>query len=375
METPNQVVEQTPTQTSASEKQEIMDRGSITDAPKTLEVVALFEDEVMPSVDELKGSDSDKPAEPKVDTKSSEPLEKPASVQPIEGTEKPEEKKEVPKEVPVDKPPPGYVPYGALHEERTARRTLEQKLKDAEARAENLQQVFDVAKTTQVPDDLKGFKVLSDQEFSQLNKDDPVEANMYTHKLLKYHDFQKKQAEAKNVLSAKATQKQAEYQGKRNAIFSAIAQDIPGIFDQGSDIPVQIGKFAVDHGFKNTQFLKALSDPGTMVICPGVFDNPTQLGDGAKDFYVLLNTLRTKTSDVGKTRDQIRADLEKELVPKITQELTEKFKKGGQAAFTSLDSVPSSGAEPRKGKMRNLSESEFSKLASEDQEKYLRGEI
>lgn len=323
----------------------------------------LFEDEPRPSEAELKGEQEAPTEEP--EGKPQETESKPPDSE-AKGEKAEEKKEEEKKEEPAEqKPPEGYVPKQALSEARGQMKALKEQL--ASLQAENASLKAAPAPAPMDESEFKDFKVLSKSEFNDLLDEDPAEAVRYQARLIEYKDF-KKSKEAAETAKAQA---QHELQNKVNEWTAKIAEIVPGIYDDNSEVGKKLAVFAEEHGFTDAAYLEAMTDPRTMIIPHG--QNQTFLmGPGAANFLKLLSTAHKKISDADpdKLRQKFIDEETPKIVERVTKELTAKLKGAKAVEFKSLSRVPGGGEQI--DSVGPLTEEQWAKLNPEEREKLLR---
>ncbi len=312
------------------------------------------------------------PAEAKKEEKP--PGEEKAAPQPKEG-EKPEEKKpEEKKPEDEEKPPPGHVPYAALHEERTKRKELAdqvaalamevERLRTEGLRAEKEDADEEEADTVPSKKEFEDFKVLSDKELSELEKEDPEEAVSYLKTLRKYEKHQ----EAVSKREAQKREEKVREQMAVKASLDRLAKNIPELYTDNNKTARELTDFAVQHGFSQ-EALYMLTDPATKIYNPKVSKSRMPIGESAAVIVETIYKLR-KASAINEK--DMRDAIEKELRPKITEEIMAKFKKP-EEGYRSIGDLPGSGegnlSETFRGKL--LTEKQLAKLSPAEQAAYL----
>lgn len=338
----------------------------------------LFGDEERPSEAELKGEEEEKKEEPEKKEEGEKPQETPdqkkgeekkaADSEPT-GKEKAEDKKEEEKKEEPEKPPEGYVPKQALAEARGQNKALKDEIQSLKAEVATLK-AKPQEKAAQVQDEAewKDFKVLSSKEFNELLDEDPSEAVKYQAKLIEYREFQRQKDDAKKAQAAS----QQKMQDLITDWTEKIAEAVPGIYEEGSEVGSQLATFAEQHGFGDAAYLEAMTDPRTLIIPYGQ-DKTYLMGPGAASLLKLLSNAQKKISnaDPDKLREEIIKEHRPKIVEEVTKELTSKFK-DTNTGFRSLGKVPGGGEEI--SGPRPLSEEEWAKLPPEKREQYLKGE-
>lgn len=322
-----------------------------------------FEEEV--SEAELMGEEAppeeeakEKPKDEEVATESGKPEEKPQ--------EKPEEKPETGKD---EKPPTGYVPKGALAEEREKRKEAQQEIerlrKELEGKKEEIpaEREKELLKSLGIPED---FKVLSEDEEDALMEEDLFSYNKYQRNLRKY--------ERATVDVAQRQRIEKDLVAKSDQIVSGavrrMEEAVPGIHEENSEINKNLTEFAVSHGF-DAEYLNALTDPKTMFLPAGA-TSPMYLGDGAAAVVEFIHGLYRSSSD-NKSQEKLEKEvterLTKEITERVTADLMKKFKTSGKETFKSLGEAPGS-MDVSTGK---FTEKEFSKMTEDEQRAALGG--
>lgn len=334
------------------EEPEAPEENQTTDGPELQEFPPLFEDEEEHSEEELIGEPEEAPegeeeaVTPPPEGEEEEPPEKDAE----EG--KPEEEGE-PKD---DKPPAGYVPLAALHEERGKRQFLAQEI---ETLKQELQFLKESPPKDQKPEE--EFRVLSDQEFQELLEDDPAEAILYDRRLRVY------EAEQARKLEQERIEKEIVDRSAK-----AMLEVVPDLYDPNSTTNQELSKFAVEQGF-NEDYLPVLTDPRTKIIPPGA-DEPVLLGDVAVSQVKMLYNLyqKAKSSDRAAIEKEVTDRVTKEVTDRVTKEIMAKFKASPAQEYQSLASVPGNGDEPF-DITRNLTPAQVDKLTPAQRRVYLGG--
>ncbi len=266
----------------------------------------------------------------------------------------------------TEKPPKGFVPLAAVKEARAENRYVKEQNLLLQQQLVNMQNMSlpKVEDELQVEDD---FKVLSDDDFKDLAEDDAAEALVYMQKLNVFQENQRvneahRVTEQQNVDITNDIMSNAQ---------QAMEKAVPGIFDEDSEAQSELVTFAEDLGFNDDMFY--LTNPATKIILPGETE-ALLLGDQAADILSVLTTARTKISEATTKVDEkaIEARIRKE----VEAELVAKFK-SKDSSFRSLSDVPKTNdltdsMGDYSGKV--LSDTQFAKLSSVEQEKYLSGE-
>ena len=245
------------------------------------------------------------------------------------------------------KPPKGFVSLKALHEERRARQGLQdeiQELRDALENQDNGEKEFDPSST------LDGeLEILTKEEYDTLNEEDPIAAMQYKLDLREHKDQQRQ---------IKANQ-QAMVDSIRSG-FDKVLEELPEIAEDENTVAEDIEDFASERGIDSKVFL-AMANPNTMIVENG---RQRPLGTDAADFLLLLHrTMKSQKDMKGTLEEDIRKDVEAELL--------EKFKKD-QSNFKSLEDAPASSEAPEGG-LAEFTEDSFRKMSEKDREEALRG--
>lgn len=273
-------------------------------------------------------------------------------------TEEKEEPSETTKE---EKTPKGFVPLAALHEVRGENKFLKEQIAKL-TEAVSAKPAEESAKPE--PSEFDNFKELTNAEFTKLVEETPSEALLYVNKLSEYKSYKQEQ-----VVKAHEELAAQEYLNQVYSKASEVMEEaVPGIFDESSSASEEFKSFAVGLGFDETMFY--LTNPATQVILPG--DNtPGVLGEHAAQIIKVLAQARAiinnkASSDVNV--DKIKADLRKEIETEVMSKVKAK------PAFRSLNSVPDTGDARPQFADTVLSEAQFAKLNSKEQEIYLAGQ-
>ena len=256
------------------------------------------------------------------------------------------------------KPPEGYVPLAALHEERGKRQYLSTELETLKAEIKELKDVPQAPKEGE-------FKVLSDKEFQDLLDEDPTEAILYDRRLRVHETGLSQKAEAQRADQAIIDQSAR-----------LMREAIPQIYDSNSTINNDLSKFAVEQGF-DEQYLPVLTDPRTKVIPPGS-NEPVLLGDVAVGQVKMLYNLYQQKSNSG-DRAAIDKEIEvavakdrKETTDRVTKQIVAKFKATPTQDYHSIGDIPGGGDEPF-DVSKTLTAAQVDKLSETQKRQYLGG--
>jgi hypothetical protein len=277
---------------------------------------------------------------------------------------KPDDKKA---DAAAEKPPAGYVPLAALHEERGKRQKVSEENaflfnQNTELRAEldSSRQAIEAmqAEGKVIPRGPgAGFKVLSKPEFEELKDNDPTAAVEYLYDL---QIFQEQRKAAEQHMAAATSMVQAAYR--------EISEDIPEIYAEDGAYAGKLIEFAAENGIPK-QLLPVLTNPNT-VVQTNSSKAPVILGNGAAALVRFINNMYKArgAENVEALREQIRADLETEVTAKIM----EKIKKAGKADFRDLD-VPTDGSATDRDTMQPITEESYARMTDADRRKFLGG--
>lgn len=362
---------QTPTPEPAS-----IDNTVDVDAPSEAQVVEfdpLFDDEDV-SDDDLRGEEaeekpSDSKSEAKDDTVTSPPEDKKESKDKKADEDKPDEDKaEEADDKEETKPPKGYVPIQALHQERGQRQMLSQQVQSLQQQLESLQSGKQPETVQEDKKPEPGFEVLTDEQVEELIEDDPVEAMKYDRKFRAYQDRLRS-------WEASQQQKQAAERQEQEVIERSIgmmAESVPGLYDQDSDVNQKLSDFAVESGFADLDGLALVTDPRVKVIPPNG-GKPRPLGETAANLVLMLNNLFNEKSngpDTGKIEKQVEARLRDE----ITKELLSKLKTDtGAGGHKSIGDVPGESGQESVANLNPKTEQDFLNLSAEEERRLLGG--
>lgn len=327
------------------------------EGPAEVNLPPLFDEEETVSAEDLQGESDDQGDEaPKEDgEKASDPKKKAAPDQPKDDEKADSKEDKEPESDKKDasdaKPPAGMVPIGALHEERAKRQTLSSEIHTLKAQMAAMKAGLPEGADTDtgVP---KDFKVLTDDEFSELADDDPGAAVVYQRHLQKH-------VEAK---TAKALQEQSE-QNTIDRSLEAMTKVVPGLFDENSDVNQQLTAFAVKAGLDDERVIGIVTDPKTRIVDEN--GNAQLLGEGAVKVLSLLSNLYQQSQ--GQDTDTLRKEIEKE----VSAKLMKKFKAPGSTdGHASIADIPGSAGEELG---REITEDNYHKFSRDDQRRWLGG--
>ena len=352
-----------------------LDGATITDsadAPNEgVEYESLFEGEDV-SEEELKGEDAtaEKPAdaEPTGDEPEGDPEKKEEPEEKDDPEKKDgegEEKKD--KEEPVETDTIAKKAEGlqvALHQERSLTKDLKSQLQQRDAQLHQL--VAEVTKLKAGPVDegkFKDFKVLSKQQYLELNAEDPDKAAEY---LFDLREYEKHQAIENNRQMAERNQ-QAAYQNLVNEGVRAMSEVLPGLYDNKNEDAPKIIKYAEDSGISGT-LIDLLTDPSVKVT--NHEGKQFVMGAGAAQFVKFLKgayEASLNAPDTDKIREEIKAELMPKLEAKAQKSVMEKLKTDPNGAFRSLDQASTSTSKEVKPISGYVTEAQMAKLSEAEE--------
>jgi hypothetical protein len=272
--------------------------------------------------------------------------------------EKPEEKapdpepkpEDKPEEKPAEKPPKGFVPKGALTEERRRRQELQALNEDLRKQVTELKHT-DAGRAP--------FTLLTREDEDALADEDPTTFNKYLRDKTEYLENQKHE-------SALKQSNERIVQDSMERMVSAVPKVHDPAFNR------ELTTFAMEHGMDD-KTLAALTDPRTQFMPPWT-QTPVLLGHGAVNLIEMIHNFHSKSKaapDEETIRESVRKELEPKIREEVTKELMSKIRDGGKRPFVSVGEIP--GAGDKEISKSLLSEQEFSKLSAEDQRKALGG--
>lgn len=225
---------------------------------------------------------------------------------------------------PEEAPPKGFVKHGAFHEERERRKALQSELESLRLQMEDLHKAQGEAKP------VDEFKRLSDDEFAELQEEDPDAAMLYLKRDSEHRMRQAEQANSERQRKAVEAANLATAQEAWDEI-TAIVPDItePG----GGTVAKRLTDFAAGHGF-DMQMLNAMSNPGARISVPDQDGNyhTLPMARGATSLVKLLaEASKTNPDDI---RQEVIAGLTEEITRKVTAEITGKIKNPDRPSVT-----------------------------------------
>lgn len=240
-----------------------------------------------------------------------------------------------------------------LTEERAQRRTVSQQLDEAHQVINELRAALENGPSAEAQasplDKFKDFKELTDDEFKELVASDYAEAQVYLKDLADYREAKRADTDMQRQRNAAKTATQRQIATVINTSREAMAKEVPGLFDENSDVNDKLMAFAESNGM-DVDLLVALTDPGTFVVERGAKAGK-YVGGGAVAALRFLNNLY-----------QAETKMEARLREEITNELVTKFKIDA-GVFRSLGDTPSTTTTPddtgqliTEDQMRNMSE-------------------
>lgn len=300
----------------------------------------------------------------------SEPGDDSAVTQKTDEVGKKEEVKEEKKEDAV-KPPPGFVPKGALQEEREKRKQLQAEMETLRAQVEAKAPPPPATPEAQraqalaaigLPED---FQVLSEADEDTLMEEDLFAYQKYQRNLRKYERASYAESQKQQVAQQINTRAAAIVEGAVRRMETSV----PGLHDPDSEINKTLTEFAINNGFE-ADYLNAMTDPKTLILPVGA-KQPVYLGDGAASIVEFIHKIHSSKAALP-TEESIRVSLTKEITEKVTAELMKKFKEGKPSStYKSLGDAP--GSMEVINTSGKITEKELAKLSEEEQAKLLGG--
>jgi len=234
-----------------------------------------------------------------------------------------------------EKPPKGFVPIAAIHEVRGENKYLKEQISQLTEKVTLLSQTVNTPPAVvQAPESSKfdDFVALTDEEFTALATDSPVDALEYVKQFNEFTEFKRQKAESERA-AAEAKLADESYQDYVAQVFEstgrAMEQVVPGLLNPESPEAIAFQDFASSLGF--TEELYYLTNPATQIILPDQKE-PLLLGEHAAQIISVLAAARNfKPVDEAALTAKIRAELEIEILNKI---------KSGNTDFRSLSSIP-----------------------------------
>ena len=259
-----------------------------------------------------------------------------------------------------EKPPLGYVPIAALHEERRKRKELAAKVDELLTRFSDSPEESDSDGGTADVDE--NFKVLTDEEFDALVEEDPQEAIRYQARLRQYEAKQRAQEEHR---------RRAE-EIVRSSI-GAVIEAIPDYYNEDGKTARELAAFAAEHGFSG-DMADWMTDPRTLIIPPNA-EPPMLLGEGAASLLKMIHALHEKSAKANpeKVRAELEEEITKEVTAKVTKELLEKFKKDPAGTFRDIGEIPGSGDDIPPAATGLITEEQFARMSEEERRVLLGG--
>lgn len=360
----------------------VPDANQIMNAPGKIDGIVdtgtgLFADEARPTKDELTGSTEDgQPPAPSPETK-----EVAANSQPTGDDDKGKKTDAQTTEAGKDQ----VVPLAALHEERSKRQARDNEISQERYKSASLEAEITVLRqqlqekppvSTETPAEFKEFKVLTDEEFSELSDEDTQAGQKYLLKLNRYTEWKRSEdaKQAEITRNQQITQQQIADNNRRTIeiIQSAreeISSAVPGIYetkiitgDDGKQVettPVSdaLINFADQHGI-DIPFLAAITDPATKIaiIGPDGKSKVMLAGKGAASLVKGLYQLYTKTNGNASV-------IEQEAARKAGEILANKIKT--DTGYRSIGDSPGTGDIPETDRV--LSEDDLFRLRGSEE--------
>lgn len=323
---------------------------------------SLFEDETRHSVEELTGEEGgDKPAPtdpPAPEAKEAVPPPPAGEA----GKELTDEQKAAAAEA-ADKDPVVKATEGIRREltaERAEKRTLAQQLETAQRTITELEAAIRApeAPTVDPLAKFKEFKELSDDEYTDLVHSDYAEAQLYVKNLADYREAKRAVAEQGRQRTLAVDAMNRNIATIVNTSREEIAREVPGLYDEGSEINAKLIDFAQRKGM-DVELLVALTDPAS-VLTEREAKAGKYLGKGA------VSTIRFL-----KNAYEAEQQIEARLREQITNEVMEKFKINA-GVHVSLGDHPAATTTPEDtGQL--ITEEQLRGMSEAERAKYLGG--
>lgn len=286
------------------------------------------------------------------------------------------------------KPPEGFVPLPALHEERAKRKAAADEAAYWRQQAENLRQAQTMRpadapaqpREIQVPEHIKEDLARVPQEYVKfftedskdglelreaLEQEGPRAASILARSISVERAIAEERRRSADRDRDQAMQASNQYIGK---CVDAMQEAVPGIYDEQSPIREALTSVALEKAGFAPDDLKALTSPKTMFIGPD--GNPYYLGKAAVS-VVKLAKLAHESGDATamKAREDAAFQRGKEEAAK---EFAAKFKSTTASGFVALGDMPAATEQP--GARTDFSEKALLKLNDADFDRMLRGE-
>lgn len=212
----------------------------------------------------------------------------------------------------------------------------------------------------------KDFKVLSDEEYSNLVDEDPDEASKYLYRHSSWLTYQKGVSDRQqSVHQSQAAQREIINEGMR-----ALEEVLPGLSAGKNEMADKLTDFAVENGLDST-VLQVLTDPRTM-ITTNEGEN-LLIGDGAAQLVKLIKSTfeaTANTPDEASVREKIEAEIRPKIEAELQEKIIAKLKLDPSSGFRSLDEVSGSGKEDF-SHTGTVSEGDYARMSETEREAHL----
>lgn len=269
------------------------------------------------------------------------------------------------------------VPLAALHEERTKRQARDAEIAQERGRrisleAENAalkQRVEATPVTPETPPEFADFKVLTEDEFTELANEDTLAGQRYLLKLANFQDWKRNDQVKQETQHRQIVENNRRAASIVQASIDEIAASVPGIYEtvvvQGPDgqtvekCPVSdaLVEFAESNGM-DIGYLSAITDPATRLIIVGRDGKAQTLlaARGAASLLKGLYQLHTKINGNASEVAKLAQD-------KAGQIIADKMRQ--DTGFRSIGDSPGSGEIPNDS-TKVYSEDELFKMRQEE---------
>lgn len=359
---------------------DLQDASSITESSQPFSNVTSLFGESMPTEAELKGEEaSEEPTEePTEATSEGTESESPSpSDEEQEGETQEAESDEQTEEKESQKPPAGYVPLQALHEERGRRQQQAEELKYLREEIERLKvakpEPQEERKAAKIPEDL--VEEVNDfaksyPEYAEMIREGSKEGDRLRQRLSEYgpavaFDLAENIAFRREVSSSREQEGKQREEMERRVTYEKctgrIQQAIPEFYSEDGKVVQEIVNFANKQGI-DQQTLAALSNPYTEMVVDG---EKVVLGERAADFTIMLHNLMQ--SERGASPETISKKVEEEAKKKTAETVGKKFKE----KTSDYRSLGDAARQPGDTKVEDMSPTQWHRLSDEEKMAWL----
>jgi chemotaxis protein histidine kinase CheA len=225
--------------------------------------------------------------------------------------------------------------------------------------------------TEQEDEQWKDFKVLASEEEKAMDVEERLDYRAQLDEFRQYQNRKKEQEQHQKVIENAKKKNMQVATNLINTCRDAMAQEIPGLFDEGNTVGDELIEFAQKYGI-NPDFFTDLTDPGALLSRRGeggTHKKPVYLAKGAVS---LVSGMFKLMKQIREGRELTEVQLEEARQKgreEATKQFTEKYKETG----ISLGDLSPGGKTVIDDNGQIFTEEQFRNMSEEEKRKYLGG--